>query len=139
MEEMEKEFDKEQWEKHMIVLRKKNVIEDGMKMYHEAWEDVTEEYKDRIKKCLEGTKENNFSLGYVAKPIVLVENNKHLVLYIHGGKNGSGEWKDYLQDTYNIFSKLTNKDIGNFSEAYLVDWKVDVADDVFDMWVGVKE
>lgn len=134
-EELQK-FDAENWEKQKVELRRKNVIEDGMTRYNETWEDVTPAFEERVKKCLEGTEDNMFSLGYIAKPLVNFDN--YYVIYIHGGKNGSGKWNEYFVDALSIFNKLTDKNIGNFSKVYLIDWKNDCSDDVFDMWIGVE-
>lgn len=134
-EELQK-FDAENWEKQKVELRKKNVIEDGWTRYNETWEDVTPEFEERVKKCLEGTEDNMFSLGYVAKPLVNLDN--YYVIYLHGGKNGNGYWNSYLIDASNIFEKLLFEKYGNFKDVWLIDWKNDCSDDVFDMWIGVK-
>lgn len=143
---LEDESVKKFYDEQEKIWRKEEVTKDGKEMYNEEWVDVTDEYIERIKKCLIGTEDNRFSCGYVAdvvknelgQPIPNEYQDKHQIIFIHGGKNGSGEWKDYLQDAYNIFRRLTNKDCGRFKNAYLIKWDVDVADDVFYMWIGVN-
>lgn len=136
----------EDWKKDMIERRKEEVAEDGRKMYNEVWKDVTDEYIDRINKSLVGTEDNNFSCGYVADVIVNecgnnIPNeyqNKCQVIFVHGGKNGGGKWNEYLVDALSLFNKLKSKEFGGFNDVYLIKWDVDVADDVFYMWIGVN-
>ena len=131
---------------HKKIWRKEECAEDGRKMYNEVWKDVTDEYIDRINKSLEGTEENRFGCGYVADVIVdECDNNipneycdKHQVIYLHGGKNGNGKWNEYLVDMLSIVNKLKSKEYGGFNDVYLCKWDVDVADDVFYIWIGVN-
>lgn len=135
----------EDWKEKMIEQRKQEVAEDGRK-YGETWKDVTDEYIDRVNKSLAGTEENRFSCGYVADVIAdelghEIPNeyqNKRQIIYIHGGKNGSGKWNEYLVNALGIFNRLTKENIGGFNNVYLIKWDVDVADDVFYMWIGVN-
>lgn len=135
----------EDWKRDMIERRKEEVAEDGRK-YSETWKDITDEYIDRVNKSLAGTEENHFSCGYVADVIVdelghEIPNeyqNKRQVIFIHGGKNGDGEWNEYLVDALSLFNKLKSKEFGGFNDVYLCKWDVDVADDVFYMWIGVN-
>ena len=132
--------------KHELLWRQEEVVKDGEK-YKEIWEDITDlnMYKERINLCLLGTE--NISCGYIAdvikdevgQDIPNEYQSKRQVIFLHGGKNGDGEWKKYIQDVSKIFEKLTIETIGGFKKAYLIDWTVDVADDVWYMWIGVKE
>lgn len=63
-----------------------------------------------------------------------VTNTDYLILWIAGGKNGPGEWHEYLEDMTMLF--------GNFAKsgyhAYLLDMDNDCADDVFYANIAVK-
>lgn len=129
---------------HEKIWRKEEVAEDGRKMYSEVWKDVTDFYIDRVKECLEGIEDNRFSCGYVADVLfdevgqIVPDENRHKIIFIHGGKNGDGKWNEYLVDALSLFNKLKSKEYGGFNDVYLIKWDVDVADDVFYMWIGVK-
>ena len=123
------------------------VAKDGREMFNEVWNNVTDDYIERVKICLLGTEENRFTCEYVADVIknevgqnIPNENeSNHKVIYLHGGKNGDGNWIEYFNDISNIFEKLTIKTLGGFKTANLIKWDVDVADDVFCVWIGVNE
>ena len=131
----------EEYKKFRIERRKEMAAEDGRLMYNEIWKDNTEEFESKVNECLKDTI-NRFSLGYVADVInddcgndVLAEcQDKHHVIYLHGGQNGNGHWINYMKDMTNIVLNLCTK----FDKVYLIKWNVDVADDVFDIWLGVK-
>ena len=129
----------EEYEKCHIEHRKEEAATDGRLMYNEVWKDVTEEFETKVNECLSDTI-CRFSLGYVADVIEnecgesLPEQYKHHVIYLHGGQNGNGRWIDYMKDMTNIILKLCTK----FDNVYLIKWDVDVDDDVFDIWIGIK-
>ena len=128
---------------HQKIWRKEAVKDDGARMYNEQWNDVTDDYIEQVKTALLRTdKLNNFSCGYIAD---VVENelgepvtDKYKVIYIHGGRNGKGNWISYSEDIAKLFVSLVNPATGGFDSAWLLKTDVDVADDVFYMWIGVK-
>ena len=140
----EKDLIEQFLDKQELIWRKENVAKDGREMFNEVWKDVTDEYKDRIKHSLVGTE--NISLGYVADVIKNevgqdIPNeceNKHQIIYLHGGKNGNGNWQKYLEDIKMILEQLIDCGIGEFENAYLVKFDIDVADDVWYIWIGVN-
>lgn len=118
----------------------------GREEYNEVWKECTILFKDRIEKCLVGTEDNKFKLEYVAEVIEdetgaslpnEYEDHRYIAL-ITAGKNGDGDWVDYLIDAHNIFVDLTDKDVGGFEKAYLVKWENDCADDVSYLYLGLK-
>lgn len=56
--------------------------------------------------------------------------NDYYIAYIHGGENGPGEWKDYMEWMKNLFS--------NFDDAWLLDLENDVPDDVWTLRLGFR-
>lgn len=118
----------------------------GREEYNEVWKECTILFKDRIEKCLVGTEDNKFKLEYVAEVIEdetgaslpnEYEDRRYIAL-ITAGKNGDGDWIDYLIDAHNIFADLTDPDVGGFEKAYLVKWENDCADDVSYLYIGLK-
>lgn len=118
----------------------------GREEYNEVWKECTILFKDRIEKCLVGTEDNKFKLEYVAEVIEdetgaslpnEYEDRRYIAL-ITAGKNGDGDWVDYLIDAHNIFTDLTDPDVGGFEKAYLVKWENDCADDVSYLYIGLK-
>ena len=118
----------------------------GREEYNEVWKECTILFKDRIEKCLVGTEDNKFKLEYVAEVIEdetgaslpnEYEDRRYIAL-ITAGRNGDGDWIDYLIDAHNIFADLTDPDVGAFEKAYLVKWENDCADDVSYLYIGLK-
>ena len=118
----------------------------GREEYNEVWKECTILFKDKIEKCLVGTEDDKFKLEYVAEVIEdetgaslpnEYEDRRYIAL-ITAGKNGGGDWTNYLLDAYNIFVDLTNPRVGGFEKAYLVKWENDCADDVSYLYIGLK-
>ena len=120
--------------------------ETGRKEYNEVWKECTILFKDKIEKCLVGTEDDKFKLEYVAEVIEdetgaslpnEYEGRRYIAL-LTAGKNGDGDWIDYLIDAHNIFADLTDPDVGGFEKAYMVKWENDCADDVSYLYIGLK-
>lgn len=120
--------------------------ETGRKEYNEVWKECTILFKDKIEKCLVGTEDDKFKLEYVAEVIEdetgaslpnEYEGRRYIAL-LTAGKNGDGDWIDYLIDAHNIFADLTDPDVGGFEKAYLVKWENDCADDISYLYIGLK-
>lgn len=102
--------------------------------FGETWKKVKGEKLARILPCFEGFEENKFRLDTfsevikdeLGEPIPNEYQDTHYVLEISAGKNGPGDWIEYLADMISIMNKL--KKI--FDDVYLIDWKNDCADDV---------
>ena len=118
----------------------------GREEYNEVWKECTILFKDKIEKCLVGTEDDKFKLEYVAEVIEdetgaslpnEYEDRRYIAL-LTAGKNGDGDWIDYLIDAHNIFADLTDPDVGGFEKAYLVKWENDCADDVSYLYIGLK-
>lgn len=104
--------------------------------YGENWIKVTDDdVITRVTKSLAGCECSNLKLDFVAK----VEGSEHLVIHLYGGKNGSGQWNEYLVDLLSTFNKLKDESIGSFKEVWLISLKNDCADDVFDVYIGVRQ
>ena len=103
--------------------------------YDETWTKVTDDdVITRVTKSLAGCEWSNLKLDFVAK----VEESEHFVIHLYGGKNGSGQWNEYLVDLLSTFNKLKDESIGGFKEVWLISLKNDCADDVFDVYIGVR-
>ena len=104
--------------------------------YEETWTKITDDdVNDKVTKSLAGCECSNLKLDFVAK----VEGSEHLVIHLYGGKNGSGQWNEYLVDLLSTFNKLKDESIGCFKEVGLISLKSDCADDVFDVYIGVRQ
>lgn len=104
--------------------------------YGETWTEIpNSDEATKVVKSLEGCEWSNLKLDFVAK----VEGSEHLVIHLYGGKNGSGQWNEYLVDLLSTFNKLKDESIGGFKEVWLISLKNDCADDVFDVYIGVRQ
>ena len=104
--------------------------------YDETWTKITDDdVIDKVTKSLAGCNSSNLKLDFVAK----VEESEHFVIHLYGGKNGSGQWNEYLVDLLSTFNKLKDESIGGFKEVWLISLKNDCADDVFDVYIGVRQ
>ena len=104
--------------------------------YGETWIKVTDDdVITRVTKSLAGCEWSNLKLDFVAK----VEGSEHLVIHLYGGKNGSGQWNEYLVDLLSTFNKLKDESIGGFKKVWFISLKNDCADDVFDVYIGVRQ
>lgn len=68
-------------------------------------------------------------------PIYTDEYNTTIIEF-WGGLNGSGNWSDYLRAVADIIDDLNA--LPEISDAYVVEWTVDCADDIFTLLVGVS-
>ena len=104
--------------------------------YVETWTKITDDdVITRVTKSFAGCEWSNLKFDFVAK----VEGSEHLVIHLYGGKNGSGKWNEYLVDLLSIINKLTDESIGTFKNVWLISLKNDCADDVFDVYIGVRQ
>ena len=104
--------------------------------YGENWIKVTDnDVITRVTKSLSGCEWSNLKRDFVAK----VEGSEHFVIHLYGGKNGSGQWNEYFVDLLSTFNKLKDESIGGFKEVWLISLKNDCADDVFDVYIGVRQ
>ena len=104
--------------------------------FGEIWTKIIDDgVIDKVTKSLAGCEWSNLKLDFVAK----VEGSEHLVIHLYGGKNGSGQWNEYLVDLLSTFNKLKDENIGGFKEVWLISLKNDCADDVFDVYIGVRQ
>lgn len=103
--------------------------------FGETWKKVNDEdLIEKVKSCFEGFEENKFradSFSEVIKDemgetIPNEYQDTHYIIEISAGKNGPGDWIEYLADMISIMNKLKKF----FDEVYLIDWKNDCADDV---------
>ena len=82
----------------------------------------------QFNECLKGT--TDLSTSYVAGvPSPEEIGDPHYVWGIHGGKNGGGQWNEYLVDLLSIVNRL--KKI--FDKVTILSINTDVPDDVFDV------
>lgn len=104
--------------------------------FGETWTKITDDdVIDKVTKSLGVCEWSNLKLDFVAK----VEEGSHLVVHLNGGKNGCGEWNEYLVDLLSFINKLKDENIGGFKEIWLISLKNDCADDVFDVYIGVRQ
>lgn len=60
--------------------------------------------------------------------------DNYAIISFHGGKNGCGDWDDYIKDISNLILALDEY----FSDVWLIDLINDCPDDVFDLRIGVN-
>lgn len=58
----------------------------------------------------------------------------YAIISLHGGKNGCGNWEDYIEVISNLILTLDNY----FSDVWLIDLINDCPDDVFDLRIGLR-
>lgn len=109
--------------------------------YGETWTKITDDdVITRVTKSLEGCEWSNLKLDRVTKVVTkLEETEEHFSIHLNGGKNGSGEWNKYLVDLLSFINRLTDKNIGGFKKVWLISLKNDCPDDVFDVYIGVRQ
>ena len=97
--------------------------------FNEDWVKIEDEdVIHQFNFCLTGT--TDLSTSYVAGVPSPEENgNLDYVWAIHGGKNGSGQWNEYLVDLLSTVNRL--KKI--FNKVVILSINTDVPDDVFDV------
>lgn len=96
--------------------------------FNEEWIKIEDsDVINQFKNCLEGT---DISFDYLASvPVATPSTPPHYVFGIHGGKNGSGQWNEYLVDLLSTVNKL--KKI--FDRVAILSINTDIPDDVFDV------
>ena len=115
-----------------VVFSKADLVEEDSE---ENWTKIPNgPLVTRITKCLEGNTNSDLKLDFVAS----VEGQSHYVVRCSGGKNGSGNWNEYLVDLLSTVNKLQNKDYGGFEKAWLLNLENDPADDIFTVQLAVR-
>ena len=66
---------------------------------------------------------------------IIAGDSRHTIIYLSAGKNGPGNWLDYLDDLKSLFVNL-NK---HFDDVWLIKIKNDVPDDIHDIFIGVSK
>ena len=103
--------------------------------FGETWKKVTDkDLIEKVKSCFEGFEKNRFRADSfsevikdeMGKTIPNEYQDTHYIIEISAGKNGPGDWIEYLADMISIFNNLKKY----FNKVYLIDWKNDCADDV---------
>ena len=104
--------------------------------YGETWIEIPNGNEvTKITQSLEGCEWSNLKLDFVAR----VEESGHLVVHLNGGKNGCGEWNKYLVDLLSFINRLKDESIGGFKSVWFISLENDCADDVFDVYIGVRQ
>ena len=57
--------------------------------------------------------------------------DEYYIIKFYGGLNGPGKWIDYLKDIQLIVNRL--------EDSYLIDLDIDVPDDVWTLYVGMRK
>lgn len=120
-----------------------NRLKEDSESFGENWEDVTNEFKERVESCLAGCERDGFSLDYVArvKPktrgMLVDETTPQYVVHLYAGRNSCSNWGDYFADAISIVYSLTSSVRGKFKRAWLIEWTNDPADDVSSLLFGV--
>jgi hypothetical protein len=119
------------------------------------------DFYDKVLFSLTGTEERGFKIDYIAEVLEdgdlgSYANGLRYIVHLWAGKNGSGKWNEYFIDAVSIINRLTSKEDKNilyvacggdyieksvgkmFNSAYLIKWTNDCADDVSDLYIGIR-
>lgn len=112
--------------------------------YGETWTEISNgDVVTRVTKSLEGCEWSNLKLDSVSKVklnyVENVEESEHLVVHLYGGRNGISEWNKYLIGLLSFIIRLKDESIGAFKKVWLISLKNDCPDDVFDVYIGVRQ
>lgn len=66
---------------------------------------------------------------------IIAGDSRHTIIYLSAGKNGPGNWLDYLDDLKSLFVNLNRY----FDDVWLIKIDNDVKDDVHDIFIGVTK
>lgn len=91
----------------------------------------THEVDDKFKKYETDDTTSNMKLVEVFKVKSKSDEEEYYIAKFYGGLNGSGNWRHYLQDIQSI--------IEGIKDSYIVKLDVDVADDVWSLYVGINK
>lgn len=98
------------------------------------------EYENDIKQFLKEIDDSNTKLcfnKFIEEYDDEDENCRNKTFYIlslYGGLNGRGQFLFYLEDVAKLIKKLTIR----FDRVWLIDWKNDCPDDVFEIRLGMR-
>lgn len=125
---MKKDFDEKILTKELENARLE--AEREGKEFNELWVPIYDkELKEKIDNCFEVVKEFPWTCEEIYKAEYSLPDKircNHLILKVSGGKNGNGNWNNYLNEMNKIFSNLKNF----FNDVWLIDWKNDCLDDI---------
>lgn len=112
---------------------KVNEEEDALKAYYEKYGEKWEpshKLDDELKKYEGNEKSSNMKLIEVFA--VSSEHSKgvYYVAKFYGGLNGAGNWRNYLRDIQKLVAE---------QKAYVIKLDVDVADDVWTLYIGINK
>lgn len=78
---------------------------------------------------------NYYKISSVEK--VLSDNEVHFIVGLHGGKNGNGDWNDYLFHLNKLFDREYYEK-QNIENIWLIQLINDCPDDVHDVYIGLS-
>ena len=124
---------------------KVNEEEDPLKAYYEKygekWND-THDLDNEIEELLDKSrKTSNIGLAdaWVVTDDQVVAPSSYYIIKLHGGLNGSGNWRNYLKDIQGIISHFDKLNTDDTRGAYIIKLDVDVPDDVWTLYLGIHK
>ena len=123
---------------------KVNSEEDPLKAYYEKYGEKWNETHDldnEIEGLLDKSRKTS-NIGLADAWIVTddqgVPPNSYYIIKLHGGLNGSGNWRNYLKDIQSIISHFDKLNPTHTRGAYIIKLDVDVPDDVWTLYIGIN-
>ena len=92
--------------------------------------ECNENVKSKIFSALAGT---SYSVDEI-NSISDYENNIHHIVALSSGKNGNGNWIDYIDDLKKMFLFMEIE----FEKVWMIELKYDCPDDVYTVYVGCR-
>ena len=110
-----------------------NEGEDPVKKHYEEFGEKwieTHDLDTQFEQLRKKTKDTS-NIGLADTWVVDDEEHPYYIVKLHGGLNGNGNWHNYLKDIQYIINEFKDK-------AYIIKLDVDVPDDVWDLYLGIK-
>jgi hypothetical protein len=124
---------------------KVNEEDDPLKAYYEKygekWND-THDLDNEIEELLDKSRKTSdigLADAWVVTDDQVVPPNSYYIIKLHGGLNGSGNWRNYLKDIQGIISHFDKLNPDHTRGAYIIKLDVDVPDDVWTLYLGIHK
>lgn len=111
-----------------MINEDKDPLQDKYEKYGEKWV-KTDELNKKLD-SLTSIKNSKETSNLAVMDVFLVDSD-YYVIKLKGGLNGPGEWESYLKDM-----RAVVKELGN---CYVIDVEVDVPDDVWVLYLGLRK
>jgi hypothetical protein len=108
----------------------KDPLQEYYEKFGETWKE-TKDMDDDLKQYETDDKTSNLKLDKVFDVTSEHDKEGHYIAKFYGGLNGSGKWRNYIQDILKI--------VKGIKDSYIVKLEVDVPDDVWTLYLGLQK